>query len=161
MHDSKVCFKCNEEKPLSEFYKHKEMLDGHLNKCKECNKKDVRENRERNIEYYKEYDKLRFQNDPRVKDRNTRYANSENGKKVGNLAKIKWAKNNIIKRSASYIINNAVRDGKIIKPIVCSNCGLENKRIHGHHDNYNYPMVVRWLCPKCHVAWHKENTSIV
>jgi hypothetical protein len=32
------------------------MLDGHVNKCKDCNKKDVRENYSKNREYYRDYD---------------------------------------------------------------------------------------------------------
>jgi hypothetical protein len=46
MEKIKKCFKCNESKPLSQYYKHKGMSDGHLNKCKSCAKKDVGSNYE-------------------------------------------------------------------------------------------------------------------
>lgn len=40
---AKICFKCNLEKELICFYKHPGTSDGYLNKCKECSKKDTRE----------------------------------------------------------------------------------------------------------------------
>ncbi len=46
----KRCFKCGLLLPLSEFYAHPQMGDGHLNKCKNCAKMDVHENYRKKIE---------------------------------------------------------------------------------------------------------------
>ncbi len=41
----KKCFKCNKIKLLDEFYRHSEMRDGHLNKCKDCCKEYTKKHR--------------------------------------------------------------------------------------------------------------------
>jgi len=150
----KSCFKCGAEKPLTDFYKHSRMKDGRVNKCKECNKKDVRNNRAANIEYYRDYDARRFQEDPRVKARHKRYQATEAGSASVRKSQAKWLANNQEKRAAHVILGNRVRDGKVIKPGACSDCGVSGVRIHGHHDDYSKPLDVVWLCSKCHHKVH-------
>jgi len=158
MHNSKICFKCNQDKPLTEYYKHGKMADGHLNKCKECTKKDTKENLAKNHDYYLEYDRNRANLPHRVAARKI-YSQTDEGKAAARKSKEKWAIDNVIKRAASHIVNNAIRDGKLVKQYKCESCGIDNVKIHGHHDDYAYPLSVRWLCSKCHSAWHKENGS--
>lgn len=155
--ESKKCFKCGEVKILSMFYKHPQMEDGRVNKCKECNKLDVRKNRAAKIDYYREYDRQRFQDDPRVSARHRKYQKTEKGKESCNKSKAAYNRRNPIKRGASHMVCNAVRDGKLAKPEDCECCGSKPKRLHGHHDDYAKPLNVRWLCPGCHTKWHKEN----
>lgn len=53
----KQCFKCFKIKPLSYFYKHFEMKDGYLNKCKECAKQDSKNNEKNYFSSVLSYDK--------------------------------------------------------------------------------------------------------
>jgi hypothetical protein len=133
----KKCFKCNEVKVLDCFYKHPSMPDGHVNKCKECNKKDVRENRLKNVDYYRSYDRER--------------GNRQN-KEYRDKYKIEQPK----KYKAHSMISNAIRDGRLKREDRCSLCSSD-QHVHAHHDDYDYPMSVRWLCCICHNKWHKEN----
>ena len=41
--ETKICFKCGEDKSLDNFYVHSKMGDGHLGKCKTCTKKDTKD----------------------------------------------------------------------------------------------------------------------
>lgn len=131
------------------------MADGHLNKCKSCTKKDVSANYRENIDHYKEYERKRANLPHRVKARSD-YAKTDNGKKAVAKAKNKWIEKNPIKRAANIMVGNAINNGKLVKASECEVCGAKG-RLHGHHDDYAFPLVVRWLCPKCHSGWHREN----
>ena len=141
----KKCFKCNIEKELTNFYKHSKMGDGHLNKCKDCTKIDNRNNRDKNLDYYRDYDKKRNQLDHR--------------KKASNSNCFIYRKKNPKKYKAHAMIGRAVRSGKLIKPTSCESCKAKTQ-LHAHHDDYNKPLNVRWLCPICHSAWHKNNEAL-
>ena len=57
----KTCFKCNRVLPLSEFYRHPMMADGHLNKCRDCAKKDAHNRIERKRDAVAAYERRRAQ----------------------------------------------------------------------------------------------------
>lgn len=158
MYSSKECFKCGKEKTLMNFYKHPEMADGHLNKCKDCSKIDTKKNRDNNIDYYSEYDRQRANNPNRMAARFS-YSKTENRKKAAIKSKIKWIQNNKIKRAAHVIYGNFIRNNKDLIKNECEMCGERKKRLNAHHDDYNYPLTVRYLCGLCHSKWHKENGS--
>src|ERR1041385_592013 len=55
----KTCKCCQRELPLSSFYAHKMMADGHLNFCKDCTRTRVTRHRARNVERIRAYDRAR------------------------------------------------------------------------------------------------------
>ena len=154
----KVCRECKKNKPLIEFYKHKQMADGHLNKCIECVKSRVTKHRNENIERFREYDKSRSLLPHRVKARQE-YQKTENGKIAIKKARISYIQRYPMKRAAHVIVGNAIRDGKLIAEKLCSVC-KSSINIEAHHDDYTKPLDVRWLCKKCHIFWHKNNQPI-
>lgn len=154
---SKECFKCKTVKPLTDFYKHPMMADGHVNKCKECNKLDVRTNREKKIDYYREYDKKRSNIPKRIVARKE-YAQTGNGVRSHKLALETYGNKYPYKKIAHNAISNAIRDGKIVAPETCESCKTIQP-LQAHHDDYSKPYAVRWLCQFCHVQWHKENKA--
>lgn len=57
--------------------------------------------------------------------------------------------------NAHHQVLRAIERGEITKQ-PCEICGATETQ--AHHDDYNEPLVVRWLCDTCHKEWHKNNT---
>lgn len=148
----KKCFKCDTVKPLSEFYKHPKMSDGHLNKCKGCVKEYQSSHRKENSEYYSEYDHWRLK---RNGDRRVTAKNPE----ATMVSRKLWEVNNPEKSACHRIVNIAVKNGLLVKPDKCSNCGnfFPIRRIHAHHSDYSRPLDVTWLCVHCHASEHSKS----
>ena len=153
----KPCIHCKEIKPLSDFYKHKRMSDGHLNACKECVKARARRNREQNIDYYQAYDRERVNLPHRVEARK-RYAQTEEGREKANAAKRRYIERNSLVRAAHLAVNSAIRDGKLIKQ-PCEVCAAIED-VQAHHDDYSKPLDVRWLCVYHHAQHHKQERMV-
>jgi hypothetical protein len=132
----KRCFKCLCEKSLSDFYKHAQMGDGHLNKCKECTKADVKLHRQEQWERVRAYDRARASQPHRVAQR----------REIVN----RWYANYPGRKKAQAALRYAVLSGKV-KPQPCWVCGA---KAEAHHPDYSQPLDVVWLCPPHHKQTH-------
>jgi hypothetical protein len=136
-----TCKECGERKVPDSFYRHKMMATGYLSFCKDCVKERVRRHRVANLDRIQAYDRLRYK-EPGPAARAAAAAHA-------------WCHNHPDKRRTHYAVNNAVRDGRLIKPSCCEDCGGGERRIEGHHDDYGQPLSVRWLCKPCHGSAHR------
>lgn len=50
----------------------------------------------------------------------------------------------------------AVRTGKLKRAEACERCSSTGCRIDGHHESYQRPLDVVWLCEPCHRKRHRE-----
>lgn len=145
----KRCFKCGESKPLAAFYTHPRMADGHLNKCKECAKKDAMNH------YHSLTEKRIVSPEKRLAYYLTR-KDKPGRKEVVRKARARSRARYPEKTKAQTAASNAIRDGRLI-PMPCEICGSANK-VQGHHDDYSKPLEVRWLCFKHHLAVHGKQS---
>lgn len=62
-----------------------------------------------------------------------------------------------IKRLAQQAVTQAVRDGRLVRrPCESHNCPHPLSGVVAHHDDYRFPLKVRWLCRSHHVTFHCE-----
>jgi len=151
----KECFKCKRHLPLDEYYKHTQMGDGHLNKCKDCTKSDSEKRRK-----IKEQDpKWVLSERKRHREKSERFRIEGRVSKSKQTTKNEWIKRNPNKRKAHGIVQMALRSGKLHRHPCCI-CG---SKAQAHHEDYTKPLEVIWFCPKHHGEHHanKRDSEIV
>lgn len=136
---TKVCAGCGLEKLASEFYVAKQNRDGLKGKCKACHEalpsrrpKARHERKKGRGEVEHSYHELRQIYARRRLRRTTR-------RHLG-----------ISSDRARELYRRARRAGWLIMADHCARCGAVDRPIEGHHDDYEYPYSVRWLCDSCH-----------
>jgi len=63
-------------------------------------------------------------------------------------------KENTLREKARAETRHAIKTGALKKPLFCPECGSE-KKLEPHHPDYGRPLLVHWLCQKCHREKHK------
>ena len=134
----KTCRRCAEDKPLSEFYVHAQMADGFLNICKSCVITRVSAHREANIDAIREYDRRRGKSSERLA--------------LAAAVQKKWRAEDRRRLKCHNAVRRAISSGRLVRQ-KCEKCSALNT--HAHHEDYDKPLQVLWLCPICHKHAHK------
>jgi len=140
----KYCTKCTTLKPLEEFYSLKWWKFWRASRCKECTKQWRRTEKEKKMS--------------RIIDRK-RYNKNDSRKKYCDEYVVAWQNNNPKKYKAQRKINSFFKSRKEEKPTICCVC-WSNKRLHMHHEDYDYPYRIYPLCPLCHSNRHAWNLKL-
>ena len=131
----KRCSKCKIDKSRSSFSKRVASKDGLAYCCKVC--------------------ALKYYQSPEGKASDKRHKQSDKGKEGKKKTRDKYNLTYPEKHVAVRTLNNAIVAGEIIRPDFCEFC-FQEKRVEGHHPDYDKPLEVDWLCPECHRKLHKE-----
>lgn len=109
-----------------------------------------------------EYDRNRPNAEQRVAECSARYKqkilSGDLAFKEKDSARIRnYRYKNPLKYKAHCSVNNALRDGRIVRPDTCSCCQSTSK-LQAHHWSYEeeHWLNVVWLCTRCHADEHNR-----
>jgi hypothetical protein len=120
---------------MEDFYRHSAMSDGHLGKCKDCTKLDMRIDRDTK---------------PRVREYDRERAKLPH--RIANAVRITRAWR--LKHKDRVRAHNMAANAKLTAPALCEGCGLP-KKLEKHHPDYSKPLLVVWFCKPCHAIADK------
>jgi len=169
----KQCSKCKRILETYLFYSDKTHKDGVQSRCKECICKERKRVR---LEYSKErkaLEVIKAHDRYLAKREERRAANKKYRERNADIIKARrksyWAANRekCLERQREYrsqnrekifaqnLVKKAIYNGKIVRAKTCSDCGKKTKT-EAHHEDYDKPLSVIWLCKSCHMCLHSK-----
>lgn len=171
---TKVCKKCQKQKPESEFYVAR---PGTLSsRCRDCHGLADRTCRICGSRFEGRSAQVLCSDPCRKKDRPQTFRDCENcGSRFGPVPRLsrrfctyackasamrtgrryRWV--STPEATAAHLqVRYAIRRGEISRPKKCEKCGTRCKPDAAHSD-YGRPLDVRWLCKRCHVKWDRSS----
>lgn len=149
----KECSQCGIEKEISEFQIRRASKDGLTARCKACLSAydKTRANNPNRVKAREEYKKTEAYRDSCRKS-SKKYSKLHPDKRLESTRK--YREKNEKKSQCHGIVGYAIKCGNLVrKP--CEICGRE--KVHAHHDDYDKPLDIRWLCDEHHNEWHRIN----
>ena len=139
------CVECGDKNPLN-FY-----LSASKSRCKACSMRRAMYLRQ-SIPGYKEKQRERYR---RWYEKNGRKERSPAYQDITIL----WRKNHPESCKASEAVLIAIKQGLLERPFECALCGRVRCRINAHHEDYNFPYEVMWVCSSCHKNMHLDKVT--
>lgn len=156
------CISCKKSPPETSFYSQGYYKNS--SKCSSCWRLKWR-NREKSPSR-KAYQKV-WRSQPhivaRYRDRNSKYYikwYKENGRSYSEAvieSVRRYYEEHPEAIKAQHKLRREIKKGNIIRPTICSHCERQAK-ISAHHEDYNKPLEVLWLCSSCHKRKHTYNS---
>lgn len=151
---TKACPGCGQAKPLSEFHRNQTRSDGRQTYCKACQR--ARIDTTKSAKRTEQQKKWKRENRERVAMGKKRWAAQNRERKTEQGKRYKERHSEKVR--AHTAVAHAIRDGKLLKPDSCEDCGglPPSSNLHGHHEDYSKPLEVEWLCTRCHGVRHSQ-----
>jgi len=138
----KICSMCKKSKPVSDYQKDPYHSNGLSPRCKECYKGWWDKNKHRFFKKMQEYSKDYYKkNKKRIIARCTKYYKERIKTDLGRK-----------KINAVRLVRYHKMVGNLPTGMACSKCG--KPKAEAHHEDYDKPLEVIWLCSSCHRRKH-------
>jgi ribosomal protein S27AE len=149
----KRCSRCKQKRALMEFGRDRSRHDGLEHNCKGCKAEMAAARYARKREAILAQQRAsRQESYPRRAEEIRRQVNERYAADPERHRERKRRSYDPVKQAARNAVRTAIERGELER----QPCGCGAEYAEAHHDDYDKPLEVRWLCPRCHRQHHAK-----